>query len=58
MNSGSERFQRTPGDFISFALGFVGFIIGIAGLITTTVPAFLTGFILIGLVLCYFMLKS
>jgi hypothetical protein len=58
MNSGSEEFQRSSSDIVLFATIFVGFVIGISGLISTIVPAALFGFVLMGLGLCYFMLKN
>ncbi len=53
-----EDSQRGPADFILFGLAFVGFVLGTGGLITTSVPAAVTGVVLMLLSVCSFMLKS
>ena len=58
MNGNNDGFTRTPSDFILFAIVFVGFVLGAAGLVTTTVPIGVTGVIAMLLGFCGFMLKS
>ena len=49
MNGKSEPLERSPGEFILFALVFVGFVIAAIGVVTTTAPVCVTGLILMGL---------
>ena len=58
MNREPGELQRSTGDFVLFAVVFVGFVIGAIGLITSNIPSGLVGFILMGLGLCYFMVKE
>jgi hypothetical protein len=58
MNRNVDELQRTTGDFILFGVVFVGFVFGIVGVVTTSLPACLTGLFLIGAGLGCFMLKN
>jgi hypothetical protein len=58
MNRDTNELQRSPGEFILFAIIFLGFVLGAAGVVVSSVPAWLSGFFLMFLGLCYFMLKS
>jgi len=58
MNRNAAEFQRTTADFVLFALMFIGFVVGAAGVVTTSVPACVTGLIFFGLGVLSFMLKS
>ena len=58
MNRNSDELQRSPGDFIFFAIVFLGFVTGMAGLVTTSLVVGIVGFMLLGLGLCYFWLKD
>jgi hypothetical protein len=58
MNGNSHDLERTTGDFILFALGFLGFVIGAAGLITSSIPGCAVGFGLLMLSVVSFMFKG
>jgi hypothetical protein len=58
MNRESGEMQRSTGDFVLFAVVFVGFVLGAIGLITTAIPTGVVGLILMGLGLCYFLVKE
>lgn len=58
MNRDLERSQRGPVDFVLFGMAFVGFVIGAIGVVITSVPAVVTGFILLGGAIGGFAVKS
>jgi hypothetical protein len=58
MNRSTDQLQRTTSDFILFAMVFVGFVIGAAGLVTTSIPGLVIGFLLMAMGFCGFMIKG
>jgi hypothetical protein len=58
MNTNADPIERSTADFILFALMFIGFVVGAAGVITTSVPACVTGLILFGLGTLCFIIKG
>jgi hypothetical protein len=58
MNRGTEELQRTPVDFILFAIIFIGFLVGAAGLVATIVPVAVSGALLMLLGFFSFILKG
>jgi hypothetical protein len=53
-----DKVQRSPSDFILFAINFVGFVAALAGLITSTVPICILGVLMLLFGLGGFMVKS
>ena len=45
-------------DLVLFGMVFVGFVIGAIGVVTTSIPGAITGFILMGLGLSGFLIKD
>ena len=58
MNRNPEHVQRSPADFILFALTFFGFVLGAGGVITSSVPVSVIGFVMMLICLVGFMLKG
>lgn len=56
--SGHEHLQRGPVDFFLFGMMFLGFVMGAAGLVTTTPPVAVLGVALMLLGLCAFIIKG
>ncbi len=46
MNIDYDSTDRKPADYVLFALAFLGFIIGLSGVIVASIPAAFTGFVL------------
>jgi hypothetical protein len=51
-----ESTDRVPLDYFSFGVTCLGVIIGISGVITTSLPAAICGLVLIAFGLAYFLL--
>ena len=54
----SEELQRGLVDFVLFGMVFFGFVLGAVGVVTTSIPAAVIGFLLIAAGLGGFLLKS
>lgn len=48
-----ESTDRRPADYVLFALGFLAFMIALAGVVMSSRPAAVTGFFLLLLVLLF-----
>ena len=46
MDTNYDSTDRKPADYVLFALAFLGFIIGLAGMVVASVPAAFTGLVL------------
>jgi hypothetical protein len=46
MDTHYDSTDRTPSDYFLFALAFLGFMIGVGGVVVASAPAAFTGFIL------------
>jgi hypothetical protein len=58
MNASIESTSRGPTDCFHFAITCLGAIIGIAGVITTTMATSICGLVLIAFGLAYFLMQS
>lgn len=58
MNNSVESTSRGPVDAFHFAISCWGALIGIAGIITTTVPIAICGLVLVALGMAYFLVNS
>ena len=58
MNRETPELERSPGDFVFFAIVFIGFVIGMTGLVTTSLGIGIVGFIMMVLGLSYFLLRE
>jgi hypothetical protein len=58
MNGKPDQSQRSLADFVLFALMFFGFVLGAAGVVTSSVPASITGFVLMLLGAMSFSIKG
>ncbi len=58
MNGTAPWLERRAGDFILFALAFSGIVIGVIGVVVTSVPAAIIGFLLLMLAVSIFMIKA
>ncbi len=58
MNLETNEVQRSLADFVFFVLCFIGAVIGIVGVVVSSLPACVIGFFLLGLGLLYFILKG
>ena len=47
MNDFSDSTDRKPVEFVLFALAFVGFILGAAGMVLTSLPVALIGTVIL-----------
>jgi len=56
--SHSESTDRTTGDYILFALGFIGFLLAAGGVVTASSAGALTGASLLLLTILCFVLRS
>ena len=54
----SDSTDRTTGDFILFALAFIGFLLGAGGLVIGSVPGAITGAVLMLLPILGFIVRS
>jgi len=57
MNDGMDELNRTPSDFIQFAVIFIGFVLAVAGMITSSIRGALVGVILMVIGLAYFFFR-
>jgi hypothetical protein len=46
MDANYDSTDRKPGDYVLFALAFLGFIIGVGGVVVASIPAAFTGLVL------------
>jgi preprotein translocase subunit SecY len=53
-----EHMERSMAEYILFGTAFAGFIIGVIGLVATSIPAALTGAVLFGVALSYWLLMA
>jgi hypothetical protein len=58
MNNNANPAERGPGELALFAIGFVGFIIGVAGVLLATIPVAVVGGIILLFVFSCFALAS
>jgi hypothetical protein len=58
MKRNADELPRSTGDFILFGLTVAGFVLATAGVITTSLPACLTGLFLLAVGVGSFMLKN
>ena len=58
MRGDIDEFQRTTSDFILFAIVFCGFVAGLIGMISTSIPAGMGGLLLMFIGLIGFMIKG
>jgi hypothetical protein len=58
MNTCIESTSRGPTDYFHFGVTCLGAIIGIAGVVTVTVPTVICGLVLIAFGLAYFLMHS
>lgn len=58
MNHNANPAERRPGELALFATGFVGFIIGVAGVLLATIPVAVLGGIILLFVFSCFALTS
>ena len=54
MSEYSDSTERKPGEYLLFALGFAGFVLGASGIILTSAPPALTGAIILLLAVSFF----
>ena len=54
MNDNSYPAERSPGEFVVFALGFIGFIIASSGIIVGLVSVALAGALLLVATIAFF----
>ncbi len=58
MNEHLDESKRGTGDLILFGVTFLGFVIGVGGIIINSGRTALFGFFLMALCLCCFLLKQ
>jgi len=54
MHNHSDSTDRRPAEYIRFAFGFVGLVVGIAGIIVSSLVLALAGWLTLLLVVCSF----
>ena len=58
MKENASWLQRTTSDFVLFAMAFIGFVVGVTGMIITSVPVAVFGSLLLLLAVSGFTLKD
>jgi hypothetical protein len=53
----SDSTDRTPTDYVLFALAFIGFVIGLSGVVLTSAWAALSGLLILTLCILAFRLR-
>ena len=58
MNEHLDEFKRSVGDLILFGVTFLGFVVGVGGIIIDSGCTALFGFFLMAVCFCCFLLKQ